>query len=110
MIMTEEFNLQDISEFKTRTIDILEAIADASKAVIPINDSDKRIIQKGVSDIQKYIEGLRKAETPREINKYIDLQEMRGQDYMSFIRDIQRDYDAKYDKFVHELMEDIPDE
>ena len=41
--------------------------------IIPFNDDDKKTLQKGMGEIDSYIEKLSRAETIRDLNRYIDV-------------------------------------
>ena len=72
-IMNNEEKLSTCIEFRDRIVTILNEISNMAQCIIPLNGDDKKTIADGIDEIEKFTNNLKKADTLRELDHYIDI-------------------------------------
>ena len=69
---------------KSSFLSILEEMISMAECIIPLDDEDGKAIDDGIEALREYYKGLSMAETPKEINKFINLENIKYSDDIPF--------------------------
>lgn len=73
--MNRADDLGYLDKFKDQLISILSDVSELAQCLIPLDEKDKRYMKEGMDSLDKYINGLKDAKTPAQLNQYIDIEQ-----------------------------------
>lgn len=97
-----EEDYSDCVKFKEQLLDVVSELIGTAKCLIPLNKEDKVTIREGIDLLENYRNGLERADTIRDMNRYFDVERFKrdGCD-LTF-----RNFD-NFSKFMASLEDDM---